>query len=128
MKSQRIVIATGNAHKVQEIQMIMGDMSVEWISGFQYDPGLIVENGDSYEANAIIKAKAYSGVSGLPALADDSGLEVDALDGLPGIWSNRLFGEDLSDTDKIKELLVRLRDITDSKRTARIISHTIVVY
>lgn len=124
---KRIVIGTGNAHKVEEIQKIIGDIGIELIPGSNWDMAEIDENGDSYEANAIIKARAYSKISGLPALADDSGLEVDALDGLPGIRSNRLFGENLTSLQKIEELLRRLIEVPGPERTARFISHVVIV-
>ncbi len=122
-----IVIASGNSHKINEIQSIMAGSSVRWIVGSNFDPGKIEESGATYEENAVIKALAYSRISGFPSLADDSGLEVDALNGLPGIRSNRLFGEALSSNEKIHELLKRMADVPESSRTARFVCQAVLV-
>lgn len=123
----RVVIATGNAHKINEIQSIIGDIGVEWVPGTAIAVGPVEESGKTYEENAVIKAMAYSQDSGLPALADDSGLEVDALGGLPGLRSNRFFGPGLTDTRKIELLLRRLSDVPEPQRTARFVCHAVLV-
>ncbi|MBN1880208.1 RdgB/HAM1 family non-canonical purine NTP pyrophosphatase [bacterium] len=122
-----IVIASGNAHKIQEIKTIMGPIGIRWLSGNTLDIGQVDESGSSYLENAVIKATAYSRASGKLALADDSGLEVDALGGLPGIRSNRLFGENKTQEEKILELLRRLKQVPFEKRTARFICHAVLL-
>ena len=94
---KRIIFATGNEGKMREIRRIMEDLDVEILSlkeaGIQAD---IVENGNSFEENAVIKAKTVCGLTNEVVLADDSGLEIDYLNGEPGIYSARYMGEDTS--------------------------------
>lgn len=90
--TQRIVIATGNAKKLVELQRILDGLDVELVPMTELALPEPVEDGDTFEANALIKARAACAGSGLPALADDSGLEVDALDGAPGVRSARYAG------------------------------------
>ena len=103
---KRIVVATGNAHKLKELGEIFGGM-VELVSmkdaGFKGD---IVEDGETFEANSAIKAEAVANVTGLPALADDSGLSVDALGGAPGVYSARYAG-DHGDDNANNDLLLK---------------------
>jgi len=116
----RIVIATGNAGKAREITQLFSDLPVEWV--LMHDigtPPVVVEDGDSFQANSLIKARAISDWAGLPALADDSGLEVDALDGAPGVYSARFAGMGASDDDNVALLLDRMTDVPDPERTAR---------
>jgi XTP/dITP diphosphohydrolase len=126
-KITTIVIASGNNHKLKEIGQIIGDIGVRWFSGSDFAIGNVDETGMSYAQNAEIKARAYSLASGLPALADDSGLEVDALDGLPGVHSNRLFGENKTDAEKVSELLKRLKGVQDPHRSARFRCHAVLM-
>jgi len=123
----RLVVATGNAHKFDEIRAIIGDIGVDWIPGTDIPAGPVEETGETYESNALIKAAVYARESGLPALADDSGLEVDALNGLPGVRSNRSFGPGLTDAEKIAKLLKLLAGVPDSERTARFVCHAVIV-
>ena len=94
---QRLIFATGNEHKMKEIREILDESKYEIISmkeaGVDID---IVEDGKTFEENALIKAKAVMEVTGQLTLADDSGLEIDALNGEPGIYSSRYLGEDTS--------------------------------
>ena len=87
----RLVLATHNAHKVAELRRILGD-ALDGIELIGYEGPEPVEDGDTFEANALIKARAASAFTGLPAIADDSGISVDALDGAPGIHSARYAG------------------------------------
>ncbi|WP_199280186.1 RdgB/HAM1 family non-canonical purine NTP pyrophosphatase [Salinibacterium sp. CAN_S4] len=87
----KLVLATHNAHKVEELRRILGD-ALDGIELVGYEGPEPVEDGDSFEANALIKARAASAFTGLPAIADDSGISVDALDGAPGIHSARYAG------------------------------------
>ena len=94
---QRLIFATGNEHKMKEIREILDESKYEIVSmkeaGVDID---IVEDGTTFEENALIKAKAVMKVTGQLTLADDSGLEIDALNGEPGIYSSRYLGEDTS--------------------------------
>jgi XTP/dITP diphosphohydrolase len=111
----RVVLATHNAHKVQELTRILGAQ----LDGFElvaYDGPEPVEDGDTFTENALIKARAAAAHSGLPSIADDSGICVDALGGAPGIHSARYAGT-RRDADNVAKLLSELASSTD--RTAR---------
>ncbi len=128
---KRIVFATGNAGKMKEIRMILADPCVEVLS--MNEAGISAEaeeTGSTYEENALIKARAAAaaiaasaapGIPGEIVLADDSGLEVDALNGEPGIYSARYLGEDTPYSAKNASLIERLRGVPDEKRTARFV-------
>jgi XTP/dITP diphosphohydrolase len=109
----RFVLATHNAHKVDELRRILGDRlgPHELVA---YDGPEPVEDGDSFEGNALIKARAASAHTGLPALADDSGIAVAALGGAPGIHSARYAGTRV-DADNTAKLLADLRGVTDRR-------------
>ena len=117
----RIIFATGNAGKMKEIREILGDMDAEILSmkeaGIQTD---IVENGTTFEENARIKAKAVAQFTKDIVLADDSGLEVDALNGAPGVYSAR-YGHKSSDAERIAYLLENLKDVPAERRTAKFV-------
>lgn len=119
---KRMIFATGNADKMKEIREILADLPVEIVSmkeaGIQAD---IVEDGKTFEENAIIKAKAISELTGEVVLADDSGLEIDYLNKEPGIYSARYMGEDTSYRIKNANLIHRLDGVPDEKRTARFV-------
>lgn len=121
-QKRRIVFATGNAGKMREIRMIMEDMGMEILSmkeiGINPD---IVEDGTTFTENAIIKAKAVAALTDAIVLADDSGLEIDALNKEPGIYSARYMGEDTSYRIKNANLIERLEGVPDEKRTARFV-------
>lgn len=113
------LIATSNEHKVREINPFFGGLTVELI-GLR-DVGIdevIEENGDSFAANARLKALHYHRLSGLPTLADDSGLVIDALDGEPGVHSSRYLGAEVSHADKITHILERMRPVPEENRGA----------
>lgn len=118
----KIIFATGNEDKMKEIREIMGDMDKEILSmkeaGISLD---IEENGASYEENALIKARAVHGITHGLVLADDSGLEIDALNNEPGIYSARYMGESTSYHRKNGKLIERLEGIPDEQRTARFV-------
>ncbi|MCK4404103.1 MAG: XTP/dITP diphosphatase [candidate division Zixibacteria bacterium] len=118
----KIVLATNNKHKIREIKNILADLSVEILTleDFTGFPK-VEETGKTFEENAIIKAKAISRFTRLPSLADDSGLEVDALDGAPGILSSRFAGEHCSFEDNNRKLLHLMEDIPWERRGARFI-------
>jgi XTP/dITP diphosphohydrolase len=104
----RIVFATGNAGKVREMRAMLGD-AVELVVQGELGIEEVEETGQTFTANALLKARHAAAASGLPALADDSGIEVDALDGAPGVYSARYAGADASDTDNLNKLLHDMR-------------------
>lgn len=118
----KIIFATGNAGKMKEIKMIMADLDVEVLSmkeaGIEAD---IVEDGTTFEENAIIKAKAVMEKCGILTLADDSGLEVDYLNKEPGVYSARYMGEDTPYSVKNKSIIDRLEGVTGNDRSARFV-------
>ena len=118
----RIIFATSNQGKMREIREILKGLGTEILSmkeaGVQAD---IVEDGDTFEANAVIKAKAVWEEAGGIVLADDSGLEVDALGGEPGVYSARYMGEKTSYEIKNWNLIHRLAEVPEEKRTARFV-------
>jgi XTP/dITP diphosphohydrolase len=107
----QVVLATHNAHKVLELRRILGP-ALDGIELVAYDGPEPVEDGETFEANALIKARAASIHSGLPALADDSGICVDVLDGAPGIHSARYAGT-RNDSDNLELLLINLEGVDD---------------
>ena len=126
---KKIIFATGNAGKLREIKAILADLDYEVLS--MKEAGIdveIIEDGKTFEENAFIKARAVSKASGCLALADDSGLEVDALDGEPGIYSARYMGEDTSYDIKNMNIIERLEGVPDEKRTARFVCAMAAVF
>ncbi|MEN8710697.1 MAG: RdgB/HAM1 family non-canonical purine NTP pyrophosphatase [Arenicellales bacterium] len=113
---RRIVLATGNAGKLKEIREIFSGINVGIVAQSDFDTPEAIEDGLSFVENAILKARNAAAHTGLPALSDDSGIEVDALNGEPGIHSARYAGNDESN---IQRLLRELDSLPDSKRTAR---------
>lgn len=119
---QRILFATGNAGKMKEVRMILQDLGIPVLS--MKEAGIsaeIVENGTTFEENAAIKAEAIRNLTGDIVLADDSGLEIDYLDGAPGIYSARFMGEDTPYTVKNAALLEKLSGVPEAERTARFV-------
>ena len=117
----RVVFATGNAHKVGEVQRILdaSDAGVEVLSleGWPDAPNP-VEDGETFAANALIKARALAAYTGFPAVADDSGICVDALNGMPGIFSARWSGVHGQDLANLELLIAQMRDVPDERRGA----------
>lgn len=114
---QTVVLASGNAGKLQELARVLAPLAVRLQSQAEFDVPEVEENGLTFVENAIIKARAAAQHSGLPAIADDSGLEVDYLGGAPGIHSARYSGA--GDMANNAKLLQELRDIPEQQRTAR---------
>jgi XTP/dITP diphosphohydrolase len=115
----KVVLATGNQDKVREIRQILSDAPVELLSLAEFpDVKPAKEDGRSFEENALKKAMSVWRQTGLASLADDSGLEVDALDGEPGVKSARYAGEDASYADNNRKLLENLRSVREEKRKA----------
>lgn len=123
----KLVIASNNGHKVREIKKILGRFFKEIVTikelGLDIDPE---ETGNTFEENSLIKAKAVCLTSGLPALADDSGLCVNALGGAPGVYSARFAGIEQNDEKNIDKLLDELKDCMD--RTAEFVTVVTLVY
>jgi len=118
----RIVVATRNPGKLREIREGLKGLDVELLSlaDFPNAPE-VIEDGESFAANAIKKARALSASTGLPALADDSGLEVDALAGAPGVRSARFAGEGADDAENNRKLLALLQNVPPAQRGARFV-------
>lgn len=119
----RIVVATGNAGKLAELDRILDGLDVELVPMGDLGLPSPVEDGDTFEANALIKARGASEATGLAALADDSGLEVDALGGAPGVHSARYAdsGEEAADLANNRKLVRELAAVPDAERTARFV-------
>lgn len=115
----RLVIASNNKKKRREIAAILSDLNIDIVPEAQTTFVDVVENGDSFAANAAKKAEAFAAANHLPALADDSGLEVDALGGRPGVLSSRYAGKNAVDTANNARLLAELAD--GSRRGARFV-------
>jgi XTP/dITP diphosphohydrolase len=117
----RIVLASGNARKRAEIGSILAGLDVELVP--MTDLGLVgpEEDGETFEENALLKARSIVEAVGEPAIADDSGLEVDALHGAPGVRSARYAGPDARDDDNNRKLMAALRDLPVERRTARFV-------
>lgn len=117
----RIAIASRNAHKLREITRICADWPVEWLTVRTHEGPWpeVEETGSTYLENAVLKAGAGAAALGVPALADDSGIEVDALGGRPGPRSARFAGEDATDERNLDELIRALKGVPGSGRTAR---------
>jgi XTP/dITP diphosphohydrolase len=116
----QIVLATNNEDKIKEMKNLLDDLPVTILTrdDFLEFPD-VEETGSTLEENAILKAKTIAQICDLPALADDSGLEVDALDGAPGVYSSRYAGENVTYDDNNKKLLNEMKDVPDEKRSAR---------
>src|SRR5699024_1400067 len=117
--SQRVVLASGNAGKLAEIRDLLGDLPIELVSQRDLDIPSAPEAACTFIENALIKARAAARASGLPAIADDSGLEVDALDGAPGVHSARYAGEHGNDPANTDKLLNELSAKPGASRRAR---------
>lgn len=118
----RIIVATGNENKVREMGQILEPLGMEIIS--MRDAGIdvdIVEDGETFEENALIKARAVAKFTRGIVLADDSGIEIDAFDGAPGVKSARFLGEKTPYDIKNKEILIRLSGLPDEERGARFV-------
>lgn len=117
-----IALATRNAHKLRELGRICADWPVAWLTVDNHDPAAfpdVEETGETYLVNALLKARAVAAALGVPALADDSGIEVDALGGRPGPRSARFAGEDATDRRNLEALLQALKGVPNAGRTAR---------
>ena len=125
----KFLIATNNMNKLSEIKHILAPLGIEGIS--LSDAGVVSspeETGTTFEDNARIKAMDGMHVTGMPTVADDSGLMVDALHGAPGVYSARYAGEGASDADRINKLIYEMRDVPAGARTARFVCAVCCVF
>ena len=115
----KVVLATNNSGKIRELQALLAPLEMEVLPKSLFTNEEVAETGKTFLENALIKALHATRASGLPSIADDSGIEVDALDGAPGIYSARYAGEQASDTDNLNKLLEAMQFVPDEMRTAR---------
>ncbi len=116
---RRLVLATGNAGKLREMRAILAGHELEVIAQSEFSIAPPPEDGDTFVANALIKARNAAAIAGLPAIADDSGIEVDALGGRPGLHSARYAGEPANDRANNERLIAELAGVPMAQRTAR---------
>jgi len=116
---KKIVLASNNKGKVREFNDLLANLGWEVTPQAELGVEEVEETGLSFVENAILKARNAAAHTGLPAIADDSGIEVDALNGAPGIYSARFAGLDASDEDNLQKLLADMKDVPDANRTAR---------
>jgi XTP/dITP diphosphohydrolase len=120
---RELVLATRNRHKGEELAALLGDLGITIRTLDEFpDAPEVVEDGDTCEANAVKKARAIADFTGLPAVADDTGLEVDALGGRPGVYAARYAGEDATYQDNCRKLLRELMGVPREQRTARFLT------
>ncbi len=117
--SKKIILASGNAGKVREINNLLSEHGITVIPQTEYDVPEAVEDGLTFVENAIKKARHAAKLTGLPAIADDSGIEVDALNKRPGIYSARYSGQGASDKQNYEKMLEELDGVSEENRTAR---------
>jgi len=119
MRGQRVVLATGNPGKLRQFSELLGESGLALVrqSDFGIEPP--PETGSTFLENSLLKARNAARLTGLPAIADDSGIEVDALGGRPGLFSARYAGEGASDDQNLRKMLVEMENVAPVKRTAR---------
>ncbi len=116
---EKVVLATGNKKKVEELNALLAGMDYTVVPQSEFNVESVPETGTTFVENAIIKARHAARITGLPAIADDSGIEVDALLGRPGVYSARYAGDDASDQDNLEKLLEEMNGVPAVLRTAR---------
>ena len=126
MKMSTIVLATGNKGKVKELAELLFEQQIQVKPQSEFNVSEVEETGTTFVENAIIKARHAAKITGLPAIADDSGLEVDALNGEPGVYSARYAGINATDQDNNTKLITALKNVNAENRTARF--HCVLVY
>ncbi len=122
MKS--FIIASNNAHKAQELNRILNPLGIKALTARQagVELGDVEETGETFAENARLKARAAFELTGMPVVADDSGLMTDALGGAPGVYTARFAGENATDGENINKLLDEMKDVPENKRGARFVS------
>ncbi|WP_113632805.1 XTP/dITP diphosphatase [Pectobacterium peruviense] len=123
---QKVVLATGNPGKVRELASLLADFGLDIVAQTELGVDSAEETGLTFIENAILKARHAAKITGLPAIADDSGLAVDALGGAPGIYSARYAGAEASDQQNLDKLLLTVKDVPDEQRRASF--HCVLVY
>ncbi|KHN53700.1 RdgB/HAM1 family non-canonical purine NTP pyrophosphatase [Pectobacterium fontis] len=123
---QKVVLATGNPGKVRELASLLADFGLDIVAQTELGVDSAEETGLTFIENAILKARHAAHITGLPAIADDSGLAVDTLGGAPGIYSARYAGMDASDQQNLDKLLLTVKDVPDEQRHASF--HCVLVY
>ena len=123
---KKLVLASGNAGKLRELSALMQDFGYTLVPQSEYGVPEAAETGTTFVENAIIKARNAAEHTGLPALADDSGIEVDALQGAPGVYSARFAGANATDADNNALLVEKLKNVPKKQRTARY--RAVIVY
>ncbi|NDL01418.1 XTP/dITP diphosphatase [Photorhabdus bodei] len=116
---QKVVLATGNPGKVRELAQLLADFGLDIVAQTELGVDSAEETGLTFIENAILKARHAAQVTGLPVIADDSGLSVDILGGAPGIYSARYAGENATDQQNLEKLLDTMKDIPDDQRQAQ---------
>jgi XTP/dITP diphosphohydrolase len=116
---KQVVLATGNQGKVKELGAMLSQLDIKVSAQSEFSVTEVAETGTTFVENAIIKARHAAKQTGLPAIADDSGLAVNALGGAPGVYSARYAGANASDQDNIQKLLAELADVAPDQRQAR---------
>ncbi|AFU18745.1 MULTISPECIES: RdgB/HAM1 family non-canonical purine NTP pyrophosphatase [Actinobacillus] len=122
MEQTKVVLATGNKGKVKEMADVLAQFGFDVVAQSEFGIESPEETGLTFVENALLKARYASKMTGLPAIADDSGLAVDALGGAPGLYSARYAGEDGNDEANRKKLLAELQNVADEKRGAKFVS------
>lgn len=121
----KIILATHNLHKMEEMMDVLKDLNVNLLTLTEFpEIGEIPETGKTLEENALIKARTVNKITGIPAIGDDTGLEVDALNGAPGVYSARYAGENVTYMNNVKKLLLEMSDIENRQAKFR----TVIAY
>jgi XTP/dITP diphosphohydrolase len=123
----KLVVATGNSHKLAEIRAVLGELPIELVAQSSLGVPEAEETGTTFVENALLKAKQAARITGLPALADDSGLMIDALNGAPGLIAAHYAGLPRSTPRNIERVLRELEGVPEAKRTARFYSVIVVL-
>jgi XTP/dITP diphosphohydrolase len=124
--SEKIILASGNSGKLREIQAVLDQQRFQLVKQSEFNVSDVAETGTTFVENAIIKARHATQQTGLPALADDSGIEVDALNGAPGVYSARYAGQHGADDANNTKLLHEMKNVAEENRTARF--QCVIVY
>jgi XTP/dITP diphosphohydrolase len=124
----RILLATTNQGKLAELRQLIGDRDMELVALIESDSTQEIEIASTFAENAVLKARHYHRLSGLPTIADDSGLEVEALGGVPGVHSARYAGPKATDADRIVRLLEEMKEVPPERRSARFVCAAALVW